>query len=512
MADPVRPRLLYFNGPWDYLGDRMRKSYIDPFHALLAQDFEMISVEGNRDFRAEVELHRPEVVLFHTGCEAPQEPEVVITNTDAYPELPRMGYIYRDPFSPSRMMAMNRLNHWGVDQTFTCFRPSDAPIPFFENTFYLPWWIDDTLFGDYGERKTLPVTLTGSGWLNKCIYTWRNEIFCGLVPRFPIFHAPSLGNRQTNHDYVGEKYARLLNRSHFSAGCGTLSRYLTLKLLEIPASRCCLIAEEIDVLKEIGFVDGVNCVFATGTNVADKVQGLLNDPTKLAAITDAGWKLVQERHTQRSRRMFSEWFQLWENRTDGQSIVQTHPLEPLKLVDRNQVKPVSRFPTENPVTEGLIEGYRLMEAKSWTPALEKFEWILKTIPCVAEARLGAALCQMRLGRPSAASPHLGYNMTLLVQHFGYAHPDPIDLAFIAVLCIRMKDVSTAVATLAKYPQIRHPALNAMRWILAQANPSLADQPAFQVRQGDDTATVLSVHLLPQRTFAEFSGLLLDYLK
>jgi hypothetical protein len=58
----------------------------------------------------------------------------------------------------------------------------------------------------------------------------------------------------------------------------------------------------------------------------------------------------------------------------------------------------------------------------------------------------------------------------------------------------------------------HPAVNAMRWILAQANPSLADQPTFQVRQGDETATVLSVHLLPQRTFAEFSALLLDYLK
>ena len=108
MNVPARPRLLYFNGPWDFLGERMRRSFIEPFHALLAQDFEVISVEGDRDFAREVEQHRPDLVLFHSGCEAPREPAVTITNTDAYPELPRIGYIYRDPFSPSRLIAMNR--------------------------------------------------------------------------------------------------------------------------------------------------------------------------------------------------------------------------------------------------------------------------------------------------------------------------------------------------------------------------------------------------------------------
>jgi hypothetical protein len=512
MAQSPLPRLLYFNGPWDYLGDRMRRSYIDPFQALLEQDFQVISVEGDRDFRAEVAMHRPDVVLFHTGCEAPREPEVRIRNTDAFPEIPRMGYIYRDPFSPSRMMAMNRLRSWGVDQTFTCFRPTDAPIPFFEDTFYVPWWIDDSLFRDYGEKKSLSITLTGAGWLNKCVYTWRNEIFCGLVTRFPIFHAPSLGNRQTNHDYVGERYARLLNRSHFSAGCGTLSRYLTLKLLEIPASRCCLICEEIEVLKEIGFVDGVNCVFATGKNVGEKVQKLLDDPDKLSQITDAGWRLVHERHTQRNRRMFGEWFQLWKRRAAGERIVQTHPLQSLQLISTPLNARESKFPRENPVTEAILEGYRLMDDSRWQAALEKFEWILVTIPCVAEARLGAALCLLRLGRPAAASPHLGYNLNLLLQHFGYHQPDPIDLAFVGVLCIRMKDVKTAIATLSRYSEVKHTSLNALRWIVASANPTLIDQPGFNVREGDEATTVESVHFLKHKSFAEWVALLMSFLK
>jgi hypothetical protein len=512
MEPSALPRLLYFNGPWDYLGERMRRSYIEPFRALLAQDFELISVEGNCDFREEVKKHRPDAVMFHTGSEAPLEPEVVITNTDAFPELPRMAYMFRDPFSPSRMQAMNRLKAWKPDQVFTDFRPSDSPAPYFKNTMYLPWWIDDTICRDYEEQKELTITLTGSGWLAKCIYVWRNEICAALLPRYPIFHAPSLGNRQTNHDYSGERYSRLLNRSRFSAGCGTVSRYLTMKLLEIPASRCCLIAEEIEVLKAIGFKDGVNCVFATGKNVVSKVEALLDDPARLEAITQAGYDLVHQHHTQRNRRMFAEWYRLWKSKQPGQRIVQTHPFEPLHLCEPGPDLPASRFPAENPLTESLVEGYSLLAACRWEAALTKFEWVLKIVPCVAEARLGAALCLMRLGRTPEATPHLHYNLTLMTRHFGYSHPDPIDLAFIAILCVRMKDAPGAGQLLGQYGQVKHPALNAIRWIFGKSNAALAANPVFQVPEGDESSSVETVHILPQRSFANWVALFMAYLR
>ena len=507
-----RPRLLYFNGPWNYLGERMIQSYIEPFRRLLEQDFEVISVEGNRDFRQEVETHRPDMVLFHTGCEAPGEPEVTITNTDAFPGIPRMGYMFRDPFSPSRMATMNRMRTWRVDQVITDFRPTDTPAPYFKDTMYLPWWIDDRLFRDYGETKSLCVTLTGSGWLSQCIYKWRKEICLQLLPRFPIFHAPSLGNRQNNHDYTGERYARLLNRSQFSAGCGTINRYLTMKLLEIPAARCCLVTEEIEVLKAIGFKDGVNCIFADAQNVAAKVQALLDDPARLQSITDAGYSLVHQHHTQRNRRIFSDWYRLWQSKGPDQRVVQVNPLEPLQIIAGDSPVPSTTFPRENPVADALTEGYRLLAASRWNDALVKFDWVLAIIPCVAEARLGAALCLMRLGRLADATPHLRYNLNLMVGHFGYVHPDPIDMAFIGVLCLRMKDANSAVNMLGKYTQVRHPALNAMRWILAQTIPGIASQPVFKIQEGDETTNVETVHLLPQQTFADWAALLMAHLR
>ena len=512
MSHAPRPRLLYFNGPWDYVGDRIRQSYIEPFRRLLDQDFEVISVEGDCDFRREVETHRPDLALFHTGCEAPHEPEVKIINTDAFPELPRLGYMFRDPFSPSRAATMNRLRAWGVHQVVTDFRPSDAPAPYFKDTFYLPWWIDDTVFRDYGEEKSLWVALTGTGWFTRCIYTWRPEICRQLVSKVPIFHVPGGGNRSTDHDYTGENYARLLNRSRFSAGCGTVSRYLTLKLLEIPASRCCLITEETEAMKALGFRDGVNCVFADEANVVAKVQALAYDAERLQAITDAGYQLAHERHTQRNRRVFAEWYQLWRTKQPGERIVQVNPLEPLQIVAAEALAPASTFPAENPLAAAIVEGHRLMAQNLWAEALAKFEWIIAIVPCVAEARLGAALSLVRLARPAEAVPHLRYNLWIMLEHFRFSRADPIDMAVTAVVLMRMKDAKSAVQILDRDPELRHPAVNAARWIFGKAQPALAQRPAFQIAEGDETSNCETVHILPQRTFKEWVALLMSCLR
>ena len=475
MAEPERPRLLYFNGPWDYLGERMKAAYLRPFERLLAQDFDVVSVVGDCDFPAEVARHRPDLVLFHTGTESTREggdPEVRITGTQEHPDLPRLGFIWRDPFSPSRAVAMNRLRAWGVHAVVTINRPTDSPIPYFRDSLYLPFWIDDAVFRDYGEPKVIPVTLAGSGWLHTFLYSWRRDIAVGLMHNVGMFHSPSLGNEAVRHDFTGENYARLLNRSYFSAGCGTINRYLTLKLLEIPAARCCLIAEETEVLKALGFRDGENCVFAIGSTVSARVQALLEDRGRLTAMTDAGYALVHARHTQRHRRLFIEWYRLWRIRGPGQRIVQNDPFGPLVLVDEGRPNPPWTFPTENPLVAGLLEGYRFLDAGDWTSALERFEWVTGNIAWVAEANLGAAICHLMRGMPDYAYQRLLHNFKHLLQHHHSPQPDPIDQAFLAVTLVRQGNLNQAVATAGDWAHVRHPALNALRWLFAQYHPSL----------------------------------------
>ncbi len=505
-----RPRMLYFNGPWDYVGERMKESQLYPFERLLSQDFEVISVVGDCDFAVEVERHRPDVVLFHSGCELVGEPHVKIRNTDRYREVPRLGFMWRDPFTPSRALPMNRFREWGVDQVVTLFRQSDAPSAYFQDTLYLPFWVDDGLFRDYGEEKEIPVTFAGEGWFSTEIYDWRSEIMAGLLPTVPFFHSRSLANGLKKHAYCGERYARLLNRSWFSAGCGSVCRYLTLKLLEIPAARCCLIAQDIEVLRAIGFDDGVNCVFATKETVEEKVTSLLADTDRLRAITDAGYALVHAGHTQRNRRLFREWYELWKAKGPGQRIVQVDPFKPLELAEASSPLPELNFPKENPIRERMLEGYRLIGVGLWQEALACFNYVLKYLLCVAAARLGAAMCEMMLGRDEKAFEQLNYSVLVMLKYFNGNRPDAIDLAFLGIVTFRLGRCDEAMAVLASHPEMKHPMLNATRWYFRQLQPALEGEAAFRVEAGDMERTVETVHIFDQGSFEGWLALVQQF--
>lgn len=192
-TNPAKPRMLFVNGPWGHLGHRIRKSFIEPLQRLLEQDFSLINTPYPCDLAEQIEVHQPDVILLHTGMECPEEPQLLLLNNGHRPEVPRIGYIWRDPFTATRKIAMTRLHQWGVRHVITAFRPSDAPVSYFRDTYYLPFWADDTLYRDYGEAKTIPVSLSGAGWFSRCIYEWRQDVCFSLLPSVPILHAPAWG-------------------------------------------------------------------------------------------------------------------------------------------------------------------------------------------------------------------------------------------------------------------------------------------------------------------------------
>jgi hypothetical protein len=290
-----------------------------------------------------------------------------------------------------------------------------------------------------------------------------------------------------------------------------VSRYITLKLLEIPAARCCLITEETEAMKATGFVDGVNCLFVDADNVVEKVQTLLDDPVRLQTITDAGHQLVHQQHTQRNRRMFAEWFQLWKERP-GHRIVQVNPFQPLQFHPGNDALSHSTFPAENPLTEALVDGYRLIEAHRESEALAKFNWVLDIISYVAEARLGAAICHLRLGDTATALQHLTRIIWAQTHLFAYKQADPISLALHAVALVKAGDSKQAFEALAGTIHLKHPALNALRWMFTQRWSQLKRKsPAFHIVEGDESQNVESIHLLPEQSFAGWAATWSSYL-
>jgi len=509
-----KPRLLYVNGPWDHLKERTRVAYVAPLEKLLRQDFEVISVPTPCDFEAEVVRHRPDLALFHTGIESPQEPAPVIRNTEAFPKLPRLGWVLRDPFSSTRALIPGRLKKWRVDASFVSWRPSDCMTSLFSDGYYVPWWVDDDVIRDYAEPKVIPISFTGAGWFDPVLYEWRHRILTAVRDEFPIFHAPpAAAAKRGSVEFNGESYARLLNRSLFAAGCGSVNHYLTQKLFEIPGCRTCLLTQETEALKAIGFEDGVNCVFATPENVVAKLRPLFEDRPQLQRITDAGYELIRSGHTIRHRRHLIDWYNLWRAKQPGQRIVQVHPFQPLQLLDRGQPTPPYAFPHDNPFIESVQEGYRLYHGGNYDEALAHFIPAIERTSWMAEPRNGAALCFLKKKDYRKALAVLTGNVDMQIYFMNAPNMDPVDQAVLALIMLKLNASNDAAAVLRTYPEVRHPALNALRWILGNVRRDLVthDGP-FAIRRGDNSKNRETIHILPPSDFEEWTLFFMSFLK
>lgn len=105
---------------------------------------------------------------------------------------------------------------------------------------------------------------------------------------------------------IREDYAEQLRMAQIVVSCCTKRQYPVLKTFEIPACGSALASDTIDELADLGFVDKVNYIGLndrTPGAVKDKLMWWLQPEQagRLARLTDAGTKLVHERHTGAAR-------------------------------------------------------------------------------------------------------------------------------------------------------------------------------------------------------------------
>ncbi len=190
-----------------------------------------------------------------------------------------------------------------------------------DRLFVWPNFANTSLYRDYGQSKAVPVLLSGSQAPH---YPGRNEIGRALANRFPTYSTPHFGwfsYSEADPMVFGETYARLLNSAKVVPTCGTIAKEVVRKHFEIPAARSCLVTEQTPSIEAAGFEDGVNCVFATRSDVVERVSELLSDSDLLAAITDAGHELVQSRHRMIHRSQIHDWYVLNRSRGPNETIV-----------------------------------------------------------------------------------------------------------------------------------------------------------------------------------------------
>lgn len=501
-----KPRLLFLRPPYQDLPDFIRR-HLGEQTRCLANFFDVIEVPASGDYGELCARHRPDIALFESGVytNAPR----IIRNTDAFPDIPKIGFLHCDAYCPTRSVFFSDMERWGVRTFFSLsvavaeYTPEIAG-----DLFAWPNGFDPELYRDYGERKTLPVLFVGSQAPH---YPWRNHIRSILAGRYPMMTCPHFGwfDRQKTESMIhGEQYARLINSAMLVPTCGTIAREIVRKHFEIPACRTCLVTEYTPALAAAGFVDMENCVFVDEANCIEKVDLLFKRPELMQAIADNGHRLVHERHTFGHRDQIRQWFDLHHQLRPGQKIIQPDPFAPLRIIEAPAGVSNGHFRSGARDRILLDEAEAELAAGAVAKAEALFRRCLNYHATTPEPILGLARCALRRGDAREGLRLAAQLIDNAMNGHGAQDPDPVQWSCFIVALLCCGDLAAAGRSARQFPGLRHPELDHLRRALArlgEGDSANAGAPAATARRP-------SVHVVPERSPAAWTEDLLRLLR
>lgn len=431
--------------------------------ACLRQFFDVELVESDCDYDEVCDRVQPDLAVFESGIYA--GPRSVV-NVHTHPDVPKLGFLNADAFDPVRAAFVADMAAWGVEDFFTISVSMAEYTPeISDRLFCWPNFVDPTVHRDYGLQKTVPVLLTGSQARH---YPWRNRVSRVLAQHYPTLAMPHFGwadSTAARRMTVGEGYARLVNSALVAPSCGSFTRDVVRKHLEIPASRTCLIAERTASLEAAGFEDMVNCVFADADDVVDKVDALLGDRDLLAEVTDAGHVLVHSQHTAAQRRQVRDWYDLWRESRSSGDIVQDGPFAPLTRAVADRPRP--RVVVSGGEDRGLLRtGWDSLATGRYDAATRAFTRA-SNYHYLAEAEVGLCSVALATGHAAEAEETIGALLNHNVRHHRAIEPDPAQWALHVRALICLGRLTDARDEAGRYPGLRHDEMDRTRWAVDQ---------------------------------------------
>jgi len=171
-------------------------------------------------------------------------------------------------------------------------------LPELKNKFrWLPFSINPDVYKDWKLQKDTDFLFMGRSWGEW--YPFRGKVLktMGNMEGFVYHKHPNEGNPKEEEVFLGERYAREINRAKIFFTCGTKFNYPVAKYLEVPACNTLLIAKGNKDLKDLGFVNGKNFVECTDDNFYDLAMYYLKHEEERKRIAENGYNLVHLRHT-----------------------------------------------------------------------------------------------------------------------------------------------------------------------------------------------------------------------
>ena len=449
-----RPRLLLFR--WTRPGlPAFLNRHLDEHVQTLGHFFDVRVIDRDCDYGAECDAFEPALSVFESGVYAGERR---IRNTGSRPDIPKLGFLHSDAYDLARAVFLSDMERWGVADFFTnSVSMAEYTPEIADRLFVWPNAVDPAVFRRYPGAKNIPVLFTGS---QERHYPWRNAVGRVLSQRFATMTMPHYGwGSGAGRTVHGAEYARLLSASVFVPACGSMSRDLVRKHLEIPAAGACLVAEDTPALAAFGFVDMENCVLGGPAEIADKLDVLFADPDRLEGIVRAGHDLAHTRHVQASRSQVLEWLQLTARRTPGQRIIQAGPAGSLMLAPAGQ-RPAA-FSVGGRDRGFLAAGWRSLDGQDLDGARREFLKCLNFY-FIPEAITGLAFTELAAGNAQTARDWTTQALTDTFTDRNAPDPDPVLWATHIRTLLCSGEHGQAQAAAGRFPELRHSELDRIR--------------------------------------------------
>ncbi|HEY4193154.1 MAG TPA: glycosyltransferase, partial [Mesorhizobium sp.] len=462
-----KPKLVFFQ--WDHQPNADAASYLllhmQQHVKCLATHFEVVVVNQDCDYAAICDRHQPDLTLFESGYRSHGSRRTIITNTAANAKVPKLGLHNADPWCDRRAGFLSDMERWGIETYFSIstMMPDYTP-EIAASLFIWPNFIDPELYHDYGQHKTIPVTLTGQIY---GLYPWRQQIFPLIRERYPCLVSPQ-------HDYAskrsagmlaGEAYARALNASFIVPTCGTQGGEVVRKHFEIPGAKACLLTERTPALEAAGFLDMENCVFASHHDVTDRIDHLFAHPDEMQRITQAGHELVHARHTLKHRPQIHQWYMLNRDLQPGEKIIQSGPFGDLEKVTHAAGRDSIHISGSARDRALLARGDIFLKQGRLAEARQCYAQCLDYVSYLPEAQFRLALCALHEGNADQARESLARLIEITTLTYGAADPDPVEWAYFLLSMICTGELGQARRIRDFYPGLGHEELVRARHVL-----------------------------------------------
>jgi hypothetical protein len=298
----------------------------------------------------------------------------------------------------------------------------------------------------------------------------------------------------------GERYAKTINASFFAPACGSVTKELVRKQLEIPGCKSCLITERSPALEAAGFVDMENCVLADESDVLEKLEYLFDHEDLLTSITERGHELVHARHTMQQRDQVFQWFQLTGTLVPDQRIIQSDPFSPLRVVERSSKVANGHLSANGLHLVHFREGERFFAARRYPEAQRAYSKCLGYLSEFPEAKLKLALCDIYNGNPTGALSWIVQPIQCTLAGYDAEDPDPIEWAYLIICLLCAGRLRSAVKRAGQFPWVRHRELDRARCAVAVIARDVDAPPAPPAPPVQGQLDRSSVHSLQDRDF------------